>query len=579
MKKYLKYALSITIIISISLLSYSYYYSHFIYHYYKDNSKVGSNRLTLKEVTTTPTKSSILQNNSTLQQVFEKNKQHVCGNNRNGSTFYITEYVLPVSCSQPVGLAVDKNNNIWIAAGWVGDLFVFDPTSNTFIKTIPLPNWHSVGLFGSMIWDMKFDNNGNLWFTDEKSNSIWKYFTKENKFEQYKLPTHGGYPVSLVFDSNGKVWFTEIFGKKLAVLDPSKVQNGSTNGISELNLTKYISFDTTGPLSNNFAYHNQSNNSTAATISKNILWFTTVNYPFGGQVVKYDIANNHLTVYDLTNEHTIPLSISEDESGRVWTNDHASSLFLMLDPSTGYTKQYATSFPLTVNTTTLPYYNEYRDGKIWFNEHYGNAIAFFNMKNNTLVEFHIPTEDKFWGNASNPLRFIFDKNGSIWFTEWTENKIGVVHKDKINLLPISISTSKDKMVLDRAAAKGDTVDIFIHKNNSNIDQNNNFLLNQQQLQQQKPNKISNITMFATSSISKIGALSNLTSKFSKDVFFFSVPPANVKDNVSSPLEIPYKTTLAINPTKYVTPGNYTLTISARYNNEVTVSKIIDLDIK
>ena len=27
-----------------------------------------------------------------------------------------------------------------------------------------------------------------------------------------------------------------------------------------------------------------------------------------------------------------------------------------------------------------------------FNEHYGNAIAFYDVKNNTLVEYHIPTK-------------------------------------------------------------------------------------------------------------------------------------------------------------------------------------------
>jgi len=227
---------------------------------------------------------------------------------------------------------------------------------------------------------------------------------------------------------------------------------------------------------------------------------------------------------------------------------------------------------MTVNTTTLPYYNEYRDGKIWFNEHYGNAIAFFDPKNNTLVEYHIPTEDSFWGNASNPLRFVFDNNGSIWFTEWTENKIGVVHKDKINSLPISISTSKDTLIVDKSTGKGDAVDIYIYKNSSNIFNGNSSLPNPQM-----DNKSSNITMYVTSSISKLGKLSNLTSSFSTERF--SIPVNNNNTTMdSSSSNLPYKTTLKINPTKSVNPGNYTLTISARYNHDVTISKIIDLNI-
>jgi len=567
MKKFIKYAIISIIIIAIAApLAYS-YFGIFINNYFSDtNNKVVNQKSSsiIPNQITTP-----LGANPTVEQAVQKDKQHVCGDNIKGSTFYITEYVIPISCSQPVGLTVDKDNNIWIAAGWAGYLLVFNPLSNTFVKSIKLPNWNSTDLFGSMIWDMKFDRNGNLWFTDERSNSIWKYIPKENQFQRYIVPTKGGYPISLVFDSNDKVWFTEIFGKKLAMLDPLKVQGNTTKGISELNLSKQINFDSTGPISNGFGFNqNIRGNNTNGSIADENLWFSTVNFPIGGQLVKYNIAKKNLTVFDLTSMHTIPLSVAEDEKGRVWTNDHASSLFLMLDPSTGNIKQYSTSFPLPTNTTTLPYYNQYKDGKLWFNEHYGNAIAFFDVKNNTMVEYHIPTKDPFWGNASNPLRFVFDNNGSVWFTEWTENKIGVIHKEKMNNLPIILSPSKNNISLDKASGKGDSVDILIYKNNSNplINNSNKSLANQSSSQ------LSNITMFATSSISKIGSLLNMTGSFSPDRFYIT------NDDTSNSSQ-PLKTILKIEPSKDVVPGNYTLTISARYNNEVTYSKIIDLNIK
>jgi len=569
MKKFIKYAIISIIIIAIAApLAYS-YFGIFINNYFSDtNNKVAnqksSSSITPNQITTS------LGANPTVEQAVQKDKQHVCGDNIKGSTFYITEYVIPISCSQPVGLTVDKDNNIWIAADWAGYLLVFNPLSNTFVKSIKLPNWNSTDLFGSMIWDMKFDRNGNLWFTDERSNSIWKYIPKENQFQRYIVPTKGGYPISLVFDSNDKVWFTEIFGKKLAMLDPLKVQSNTTKGISELNLSKQINFDSTGPISNGFGFNqNIRGNNTNGGIADENLWFSTVNFPIGGQLVKYNIAKKNLTVFDLTSMHTIPLSVAEDEKGRVWTNDHASSLFLMLDPSTVNIKQYSTSFPLPTNTTTLPYYNQYKDGKLWFNEHYGNAIAFFDVKNNTMVEYHIPTKDPFWGNASNPLRFVFDNNGSVWFTEWTENKIGVLHKEKMNNLPITLSLSKNNISLDKASGKGDSVDILIYKNNSNplINNSNKSLTNQTSSSQ-----LSNITMFATSSISKIGSLLNMTGSFNPDRFYIT------NDNISNSSQ-PLKTVLKIEPSKDVVPGNYTLTISARYNNEVTYSKIIDLSIK
>ncbi len=101
---------------------------------------------------------------------------------------------------------------------------------------------------------MKFDKNGDLWFTDELSNSIWKYFVKEGKFENYRLLAEGGYPLSIDFDSDGNVWFTQVFGNRLGFMEPSKVINNTTEGISELDMSRQIDFQTMGPISNGFGF-------------------------------------------------------------------------------------------------------------------------------------------------------------------------------------------------------------------------------------------------------------------------------------------------------------------------------------
>ena len=79
-----------------------------------------------------------------------------------------------------------------------------------------------------MVWDMEFDKKGNLWFTDQVNNAIWRYFPTDKRFEMYKVPTNGSYPSSIAFDSQGRVWFSEIFGKKLGVIDPAKASNNTT---------------------------------------------------------------------------------------------------------------------------------------------------------------------------------------------------------------------------------------------------------------------------------------------------------------------------------------------------------------
>ncbi len=47
----------------------------------------------------------------------------------------------------------------------------------------------------------------------------------------YKVPTIGSYPQGLSIDDKGMIWFSEIFGKRIGVLDPSKVIDNTTSGI------------------------------------------------------------------------------------------------------------------------------------------------------------------------------------------------------------------------------------------------------------------------------------------------------------------------------------------------------------
>lgn len=524
---------------------------------------------------------------STNATMSSEDKMRFCGNNATNSNLYVTEFVIPVQCSQPVGLAVDKDNNIWIASGKLGSLLVFNTTTSEFDDIIKIPNWpEQTRIMGSMIWNMKFDRNGDLWFTDELSNSIWKYFVKEEKFENYRLLEEGGYPQSITFDSNGNVWFTQFFGNRLGFIEPSKVITNTTEGISELDMSRQIDFQTMGPISNGFGFSNTNTNDNyndtdttnpSPTEKNETLWFSTAIFPEGGHIIGYDVTAQALTIHDVTYTHSVPFSIAEDEKGLLWANNHITNLFFSLNPNTGEIKQYATSNPsATGNLTTLPYYNEYRDGKIWFNEHYGNAIASFDPMNKTLVEYYIPSQNPLWVNSSNPLRFTFDNNGSIWFTEWTENKLGVITKDRLDQIPITLEISKDKIILDSKNNKSDSIDIYIYENPVNFGKviNSTITNSNDTTATNDINDTVYITTDVTSSITKSGKLDNLTSSFSQD----SIPVKNKPSGEIGPSP-QLKTTLNVSPTPDSTLGNYTLTVSTKYGKEITVSRIVDLEIK
>lgn len=475
--------------------------------------------------------------NSEGKQIAEKNRRHLCGTSLLAkSTEFIQEYQVPFSCTQPVGIAVDGQGKVWVAATWTGHLLVFDPISESFVKFIQIPNWKTKFQFGSMVWGMEFDKNGNLWFADQVNNAVWRYFVNEERFEMYKVPTAGSYPSQIDFDSSGRVWFSEIFAKKLGVIDPALAETNSSRGITEYEIKE--DFETTGPVT----VSNNKNN--------NVVWFTTVTYPEGGKIGRFDMDSEEFTFYELPTEAGVPVGIVEDRDGRLWVNDHASNLFFMFDPTTQDFVKYSTSLATSrENTTTLPYWNLIRDNRVWFNEHEGNAIAYFDIENLTLVEYQIPTKSEVWGNTSNPLKFDLDNRGSAWFTEWTENKIGILDSEKLGKLPLWLSVSKDEVELDTASLKGDQLEILVHANRTELEEP--------------------VRMTIASSISHSGRLWNMTGEFSENEFYF-VEGRNEED--------PYPITLSLEPSKDLKPGNYTMTIGARYDS-VTYNRIVNLYVK
>ena len=430
---------------------------------------------------------------------------------------------------------------------WIGYLFIFDPNLKTFTDFIEIPNWKTKGIFGSMVWGMEFDKNGDLWFTDQVNNAIWRYFTAEKRFEMYKVPTKGSYPGSISFDSQGRLWFSEIFGKKLGMINPDRVVDNTTNGIIEYEL-ELEDFESMGPATVSSSNSSNDNNND----DNNTVWFTAVDFPEGGKIVKFDMNTEKFQIFDLPKGSGVPIGIAEDDKGRLWINDHATNLFFMFDPLTEKVVQYSTSLPTSRNsTTTLPYWNAFRDGKVWFNEHEGNAMAYFDIANSTLVEYQIPTRSEIWGNISNALKFALDGKGSAWFTEWTENKIGVLDSKKLDDLPIWLSVSKDNIILDRKNPAGkqeeQSLQILVYPNRSSLEEP--------------------VKMTVAGSMSYSGRLWNMTGQFSEDSFYF--PKGSMQ---------PYMVSLKVKPTQDLVPGNYTLTVGARYSS-MTYSKAVSLVVK
>ena len=93
---------------------------------------------------------------------------------------------------------------------------------------------------------------------------------------------------------------------------------------------------------------------------------------------------------------------------------------------------------MCIRDRSRPYWIENdNQGRLVFNEQTANNISVMDPKEQSLVEYHIPSKNPNWGDCDDGFEVldncgiaqIFDftiSGDKIWFTEWVENKIGVV---------------------------------------------------------------------------------------------------------------------------------------------------------
>jgi virginiamycin B lyase len=282
-----------------------------------------------------------------------------------------------------------------------------------------------------------------------------------------------------------------------------------------------------------------------------------------GEILRYDIGAKTFKIFDMPKELTSPVGIAIDSLGKLWVTDHGTSIFYKVDPQTGNITKFSTSkaspriFGGGNNTPagayTLPYWIEKAsDGSLWFNEHTGNKIAKFDPTNNTLVEYWIPTQNKLFGvcqsNSSNQacgianaLQFSVGQNNNskqVWFTEWTEDKIGNVNAQK--QFPFTVSTPTKELTIK----KGSSVEVKLNvvATSSNL----------------------RINMIAAGTFTPTGDFGNSTGSFSQESF--SLNTGNSK-----------QVSFIFTPSADLKSGGYVLMIGAE-NNAVSYLKAVKINI-
>jgi virginiamycin B lyase len=509
-------------------------------------------------------------NNSTAQLIansrataLEQYQKQFCGiNSVPHANDYITEYKLPASCEMPLGILVDgQAGKVWYVSTKHGTLGSYNIAAHKFDKELNIPIWNvrSIPTDNSQVWSVKEDKTGNIWFTDEKQNAIWRYSKSAGGFEIPETSKEFGtaYPVSIDFDSKGNVYFVGIRIPVLWFGNTTEMKNGTSNGISKIPLPtggfKGIDPDLI------------STGSIAVDNKRNVVWISILSFPSKGEVLRYNITSKTFDTFNMPAGLSSPVGVAVDDNSNPWITDHATSLFFMLNASNGKTTTYATSRAsprifgvndlnsIPEGAYTLPYWIEKgSDGSLWFNEHEGNKIARFEPSNGTLYEYWIPTQDRQWGNCppnsqtcgiANALQFSTAHNGQTWFTEWSENKIGNL-TPYYKQLPFSVSVSTQELIIKR----GQPVVIKVNVSGTTATLSN-----------------STVKMIASGTFTPGGDLGNPTGSFSQE--FFSIPHMHSIKQVS----------FIFTPASDLKPGEYSLMLGAQ-NKEVGILKAVKVQL-
>ena len=391
----------------------------------------------------------------------EEQRSKFCGTGNAKSNDYVKEYKIPTDCTLPQAIVADPDGNIWFVESNTGNLAKFDPSTKRFTE-YDNPLWPQGER--SMMWGIDYAPDETIWFTDEKYNSVWKFNIQDEKYQRFSFPSEeNSYPQRL-----------EIHGSKLIIND----FKGNKIVFSDYAQYGEETPKFTSPDEKSYTYSLLSNNPDAVTADFTIegenIWYTNWVLDGTGILTKVNQTEFELSIQneeeDLTFEFfplpanlNTPNGITADNNGNIWLVDSSSSLFFKFNSINENFTQYVTSNPHKStygnytgeikSPVSRPYWIDMNSsGKLVFNEQGSNSIGVFDPDTESLVEYSIPSKNPHWGDCGNVtscgLSQVFDfviQENKIWFTEWSENNLGVV--DTTILLPFEIYFDEDELLL------------------------------------------------------------------------------------------------------------------------------------
>ncbi len=325
----------------------------------------------------------MLTGNWAVIKAAELSSQSYHNKNAPMSAGTVTEYSIPASNSQPVGITSGPDGNLWFTESHGNNIGKM--TTNGAVTEYPLPNAESEpeGITSGP--------DGNLWFTEFNSvygNRIGK-ITTSGAITEYALPNADSEPEGITSGPDGNLWFTEFDGNRIG-----KITTGGQ--ITEYTLPNAVSEPegiTSGPCGD----------STQAEC----LWFTEYNYisQLGSGNIGRITTSGTITEYPLPTQYARANDITLGANGTLYFTEqvnHNNPTSVGVEARIG---EVVTSGPVQLselpplpNGACIPNsITTGSDGNLWFTEYYQIGTI---TSGGTLLEYSLPKSDSLPDNIT-----------------------------------------------------------------------------------------------------------------------------------------------------------------------------------
>ncbi len=273
--------------------------------------------------------------------------------------------------------------------------------------------------------------DGKVWFTefDYLSNKVGSFDPANQQFQEYESPTPRSVPHNPWVARNGMVWFSEVIARKLAVIDPEtgKIteypvpdkaglhtlrEDSQGNILTSGNVTRF------NPHTQTFTVLGTPSTYDVAVDAHDNAWGASGTEGKEG-LFRVDSKTGDIKIYPVADMKSVR-GIEVDAQQNVWFGDVTNHRLGKFDQKTGQFTYYK---PPTSNFGAYGIVIDKKTGTLWIADFLGANLDRFNPTTGKFIEYPFPDRkqmDRF---------FSLDPQGRVWFTDFTNGRIGVLETD------------------------------------------------------------------------------------------------------------------------------------------------------